>query len=424
MTVDVSAPQQSGPWTPRVALSLAVLAAAAFVYVTAEIMPVGALPAIAADLNVSEAMVGTLLASYALVAALATVPLVRLTATWPRRRTLIFTLVSLTVSQLISALAPTFAVLVLGRVLCALTHGLMWSVIAPIGARLVPATHAARATMAVYVGTGLALVVGSPLTAVLSELWGWRLAVIAITGAAAAVLVAARLTLPLMAAPSPDAAAAAGGIWHHHNRKLVTMCVLTLVGVTGHFISYTFIVVIIRDIVGVSGPNLAWLLAAYGIAGLTAMGLLARPGDRNPKSAIAGCLAGLALVFAVLAGLGLAGLSTAPVVLIGVVAVVLWGATATAIPPMLQSAAMRHSPEDPDGASGLYVAAFQIGIMAGSLIGGLLFERTGEAVMLAASALLVAGALTCVLLTRDLFAVADGTVDVTGYVTGDVTSKE
>jgi predicted MFS family arabinose efflux permease len=420
MTVDVSAPQQSGPWTPRVALSLAVLAAAAFVYVTAEIMPVGALPAIAADLNVSEAMVGTLLASYALVAALATVPLVRLTASWPRRRTLIFTLVSLTVSQLISALAPTFAVLVLGRVLCALTHGLMWSVIAPIGARLVPATHAARATMAVYVGTGLALVVGSPLTAVLSELWGWRLAVIAITGAAAAVLVAARLTLPLMAAPSPDAAAAAGGIWHHHNRKLVTMCVLTLVGVTGHFISYTFIVVIIRDIVGVSGPNLAWLLAAYGIAGLTAMGLLARPGDRNPKSAVAGCLAGLALVFAVLAGLGLAGLSTAPVVLIGVVAVVLWGATATAIPPMLQSAAMRHSPEDPDGASGLYVAAFQIGIMAGSLIGGLLFERTGEAVMLAASALLVAGALTCVLLTRDLFAVAD----VTGDVTGDVTSKE
>jgi predicted MFS family arabinose efflux permease len=77
MTVDVSAPQQSGPWTPRVALSLAVLAAAAFVYVTAEIMPVGALPAIAADLGVSEAMVGTLLASYALVAAVATVPLVR-----------------------------------------------------------------------------------------------------------------------------------------------------------------------------------------------------------------------------------------------------------------------------------------------------------------------------------------------------------
>lgn len=205
MTVDVSSPPRSpGPWTPRVALALAVLAAAAFVYVTAEIMPVGALPAIAADLDVSEAVVGTLLASYALVAALATVPLVRLTASWPRRRTLLFTLVCLTVSQLISALAPSFAVLALGRVVCALTHGLMWSVIAPIGARLVPATHAARATMAVYVGTGLALVVGSPLTAALSQLWGWRLAVAAITGAALAVLVAARLTLPEMLVPAGD----------------------------------------------------------------------------------------------------------------------------------------------------------------------------------------------------------------------------
>jgi predicted MFS family arabinose efflux permease len=404
MTLDVSAPPRSGPWTPRVALALAVLAAAAFVYVTAEIMPVGALPAIAADLGVSEAMVGTLLASYALVAAVATVPLVRFTSNWPRRRTLLFTLAALTVSQLISACAPTFAVLAMGRVLCALTHGLMWSVVAPIGARLVPATHAARATMAVYVGTGLALVVGSPLTAALSELWGWRLAVGAITVAAAAVLVAARLTLPLMASSAGDDSAAPERVWHHRNRRLLTMCVLTLVGVTGHFISYTFIVVIIRDVVGVGGPNLAWLLAVYGIAGLSAMALLARPGDRRPKAAIAGCLAGLTLVFAVLAGLALNGRITTTSLLVGVVAVVGWGATATAVPPMLQSAAMRHCPDDPDGASGLYVAAFQVGIMAGSLIGGLLFERAGEAVMLAASAVLVAGALGCVLVMRNLFA--------------------
>lgn len=403
MTADVSAPPRSGPWTPRVALALSVLAAAAFVYVTAEIMPVGALPAIAADLRVSEAVVGTLLASYALVAAIATVPLVRWTAAWPRRRTLMFTLVLLTVSQLISALAPTFAVLALGRVLCAMTHGLMWSVIAPIGIRLVPATHAARATMAVYVGTGLALVVGSPLTAALSELWGWRLAVAAITVASVVVLIAARLTLPQMAT-GQTVGEQRRRVGKHRNHRLLVMCGLTLVGVTGHFISYTFIVVIIRDVVGLTGTNLAWLLAAYGVAGLAAMGLLARPGDRHPKAAIGGCLAGLSLVFALLAALGIGGGATPATMLTGVVAVVAWGATATAMPPMLQSAAMRHSPDDPDGASGLYVAAFQVGIMAGSLIGGFLFEHAGEPAMLAASAVLVAAALAGVLLGRNLFA--------------------
>ncbi|HOB48715.1 MAG TPA: MFS transporter [Mycobacterium sp.] len=405
MTAGTAAAPPTGPWTPRVGLSLCVLAAAAFIYVTAEIMPVGALPAIAADLDVSVAVVGTLLASYALVAAVATVPLVRWTAFWPRRRTLLFTLICLTVSQVISALAPTFAVLALGRVLCALTHGLMWSVIAPIGVRLVPPTHAARATMAVYVGTALALVVGSPLTAAMSGLWGWRAAVALIAGAAAAVTLAARLVLPSMA-PPVDAGSATGPRrpWHQQNRRLLMMCLLTLVGVTGHFISYTFIVVIIGDIVGVTGPGLAWLLAGYGVAGLMAMALLARPGDRHPRRAVVGCLAVLTLVLAVLAGLGFVGGATAALVGLGGAAIIGWGATATAVPPMLQSTAMRHSPTDPDGASGLYVAAFQVGIMAGSLIGGVLYEHAGEPVMLATSAAFIAAVLVAVLAGPNLFA--------------------
>ncbi len=398
-----SVPNRTGPWTPRVAAALAVLAAAAFIYVTAEIMPVGALPSIARDLNVSEAVVGTLLASYALVAAAATMPLVRWTATWPRRRTLLCTLVCLSVSQLISALAPTFAVLAVGRVLCALTHGLMWSVIAPIGARLVPPSHAGRATMAVYVGTGLALVVGSPLTAAMSELWGWRLAVGAITVASVVVLGAARMTLPVM--PMTDAADGGRAGEHHRNRPLVMLSVLTLVGVTAHFISYTFIVVIIRDVVGVHGAHQAWLLAAYGVAGLTGMAVLAKPGDRRPKTAVVGCLAGSSAAFAVLAVLGVIGWHTVAVALLGAAAIVLWGATANAMPPMLQAAAMRHSPRDPDGASGLYVAAFQVGIMAGSLSGGLLYQRAGVAAMLTASGVLMLTALGCVAVSRGLFAV-------------------
>ena len=405
--VDVCAPTRPGPWTPRVILALAVLAAAAFVYVTAEIMPIGALPAIAADLDVSEASVGRLLAGYALVAAVATVPLVRWTAAWPRRTTLLFTLLSLVISQLISALAPTFTVLALGRGLCALTHGLMWAVIAPIGVRLVPPAYAGRATTAVFAGTGLALVVGSPLTAMMSQVWGWREAVAAITAAALAVAVAARFALPLMSVATPAAR------WpgrRRHSRGLSTLSLLTFVGVTAHFISYTFIVVIIRDIVGIGGVNLAWLLAAYGVSGLTAMGLLARLGDRRPKAAILGSLAGLCLALTVLARLGVGGSHSTATLLIGVVAVVVWGATATAMAPLLQSAAMRHSPDDPDGASALYVAAFQVGIMTGSVLGGTLFEFAGLTVMLATSALLIAVIAVCVAAGRDLLVGTPGGV--------------
>ncbi|OBA73147.1 MFS transporter [Mycobacterium sp. 1554424.7] len=388
-------------WTPRVAAQLAVLAAAAFTYVTAEILPVGALSAIARNLQVSVVWVGTLLTWYALVAALSTFPLVRWTAHWPRRRALVVSLVCLTASQLISALAPNFAVLAAGRVLCALTHGLLWSVIAPIATRLVPPSHAGRATMAIYVGTSLALVIGSPLTAALSLMWGWRLAAVCVTVAAAAVTVASRLLLPEMVLSADQLKCVGPRARHHRNRALIVVSLITMVGVTGHFVSYTYIVVIIREIVGVRGPNLAWVLAAYGAAGVLAVGLVARPLDRRPKGAVLLCMAGLTAAFVVLTALAFGGNRTMTTLLVGIGAIVLWGAMATAVSPMLQSAAMRNGADDPDGASGLYVTAFQVGIMAGSLAGGLLYERS-VALMLTASAGLMGAALAGMAANRQM----------------------
>ena len=392
-------------WTPRVAAQLAVLAAAAFTYVTAEILPVGALSAIARNLQVSVVVVGTLLSWYALVAALTTFPLVRWTAHWPRRRALVFSLVCLTVSQLISALAPNFAVLAVGRVLCAVTHGLLWSVIAPIATRLVPPSHAGRATMSIYVGTSLALVIGSPLTAAMSLMWGWRLAAVCVTVAAALVTLAAWLLLPAMVLSADQLKCVGPRARHHRNRALIVVSLITMVGVTGHFVSYTYIVVIIRDVVGVRGPNLAWVLAAYGAAGVIAVGLVARSLDRRPKSAVILCMVGLTAAFVVLTALAFSRAPAVATALIGTGAIVLWGAMATAVSPMMQAAAMRNGADDPDGASALYVTAFQVGIMAGSLAGGLLYERS-VALMLTASAGLMGAALAGVAANRKMLDVA------------------
>jgi predicted MFS family arabinose efflux permease len=403
MTAEIKAGART--WTPRIAAQLAVLAAAAFTYVTAELLPVGALPAIARDLHVSLFAVGTLLTWYAFVAALTTFPLVRWTAHWPRRRALMLSLTCLTASQVISALAPNFAVLAAGRVLCAITHGLLWAVIAPIATRLVPPSHAGRATMSIYVGTSLALVVGSPLTAALSLMWGWRLAVVCVTAAAAAVTLAARPMLPEMALTEDQLAYVGPRSRHHRNPRLILVSVLAMIAVTGHFVSYTFIVEIIRNVLGVRGPNLAFVLAAYGLAGLLSLPLVARPLDRRPKSAVILCMTGLTAAFVVLTGQAFGGRAGVATALIGTAAIVLWGAMATAVSPMMQSAAMRNGADDPDGASGLYVTAFQVGIMAGSLVGGLLYERS-VTMMLTASAALMAVALAGIAANRRMLDVA------------------
>jgi predicted MFS family arabinose efflux permease len=69
---------------------------------------------------------------------------------------------------------------------------------------------------------------------------------------------------------------------------------------------------------------------------------------------------------------------------------------------MLQSAAMRAGADDPDGASGLYMAAFQVGIMAGSFVGGLFYEH-GMLMMLAASAVLIGLGAAGMTIERQLF---------------------
>jgi predicted MFS family arabinose efflux permease len=397
---------RGGPWTPRIAVQLAVLAAAAFIYVTAEILPVGALPAIARDLHVSVPMVGTLLGWYALVAAVTTIPLVRWTAHWPRRKALLLSLGCLTVSQLISALAPNFVVLAGGRALSAITHGLILSVIAPIATRLVPASHSGRATTTIYAGISLAVVVGSPATAAMSLLWGWRLAVVSVTVVAAVVTVAAWAVLPVLALSDDQLAGVGSGARHHRNRRLVIVSLLTMFAVTGHYISYTFIVVIIRDVVGVRGPALAWVLATYGVAGLLAMPLVARPSDHRPRAAVISCAAALYVTLLVLTFLAFRGSSAVASTVIGIGAIALWGGTANAVSPMLQAAAMRAGADDPDGASALYMAAFQIGIMAGSFAGGLFYEHSLLS-MLAASAVLIGASAAGMAAERQLFDVPD-----------------
>jgi predicted MFS family arabinose efflux permease len=392
----------SGPWTARIAVQLAVLAAAAFTYVTAELLPVGALPAIARDLHVSIPMVGTLLAWYALVAAVTTIPLVRWTAQWPRRRALLLSLACLTASQLISALAPNFVVLACGRALSAVTHGLILSVIAPIATRLVPASHSGRATTSIYVGISLAVVVGSPATAAISLEWNWRVAVAAVTAVAALVTVAAWLVLPVMALTEGQRAVVGRSAHHHRNRRLVIVSLLTMIAVTGHYMSYTFFAVIVRDVVGVRGPDIAWLLATYGIAGLLAIPLVARPMDHRPRAATISCMIALWMTFVVLTALALHRLPPTATALIGIIAIALWGGTANAVSPMLQSAAMRAGADDPDGASGLYMAAFQVGIMAGSFAGGLFYEH-GMLMMLAASAALIGLGAVGMIAERQLF---------------------
>jgi predicted MFS family arabinose efflux permease len=315
------------------------------------------------------------------------------------------------------AAAPDYAVVLGARVLCALAHGVFWSMLAPIAARLAPSGQAGRATALVFVGNSLALVAGVPLGTALGHAFGWRTAMAALGVVAVVSTVALRRALPeLPVAPTqvsgpltvgPLAAGPAGrsGVRAGlasvpaalRSGPLLAVCVVTMVVVTGHFAAYTYITALVRRDAGLSGLGLSAVLFGYGAAGIGGIVLAGRITDRWPRRSTAACVAGLVVALAALATV--AHGSTAGTV----AAVVVWGAGFTALPVALQAAVLRVAPRSADTASALYVVAFQIGIGGGALAGSLLVNAGLLALLPLVALVMVAAGLLILLTARRAF---------------------
>jgi predicted MFS family arabinose efflux permease len=379
---------------------LLALATAAFVYVTAETLPIGLLPQLAAGLHVQAGAVGLLVTIYAGVAGLTAVPLTAWTAPRPRRQLVVGAVALLALSQFAIALAPSYAVVVAARITCAFAHGVFWSVLAPVAARLVAPGRAGRATAVVFIGNSLALVLGIPLATALGDLVGWRAATAVVGAAALMSVVALRTALPALTSD-----AVAGNLRAQmaaipaalRSRSLFAVCAVTVVVVTGHFTAYTYVAPLVNRDAGATGLALSAVLLAYGIAGVGGLGVTGWATDRRPRLAAAACATTVAVALAVLStvGYGSAALTVA--------AIMLWGAAFTAIPVCLQVAVLRVAPHSTATASALYVVAFQIGIGGGALAGSILVNAGHLAELPVAGMALAAVGTIVVLAARHAF---------------------
>ncbi|WP_284580885.1 MFS transporter [Streptomyces sp. 2P-4] len=387
------------------AARLAVLAAATFVYVTFEVFPVGLIRDIARDLDVSEGRVGLLISGYAVVAAVVTVPAVALASRMSRGTALAASLVVLFAAEVLAAASTGFAMMAVSRVAAALTHGVLWSLVAPAAAAMVPRGQVGSATAAVFGGASLAAIVGSPGTTLVGGLIGWRATALLLAAATAAVtcaLVWAVRPGAAAAVPEDTARAAAGGDargqvdWP----AVLRLCGTAVVLVTAHFLSYTYFAVIVADAAGGGAGPVTALLAAFGVAGAVGTYLIGRHGDRAPQRAAAVTMA------AFTAGVALLALAFAPVppaarLAAAAVAVAVWGGAFAAAGPVFQTGVMRLAAGDADRASSVYVTGFQVGIAGGSALGAALLGGP-TALLPAVSAVLAAAVLAVVLLRRPI----------------------
>lgn len=270
-------------WDARLRLRLAVLGLVLFVYLTVEMFPVGALPELSTGLGVEESRAGLLLSGYAVAAGVTTVPVVVLLSSLDRRTVLSAAMLVLAGSQVGLAVAPTFEVAMAARAITAVAHGYVWAMVPVVATSLAPEGSRGRATATVFVGSTAGLVVGSPLSAAMSQTVGWRVAAVTMGAVAAVAAVMVLLTLPAL--PGRPHGRASGRVvgGREWARPVAVVCVVTMALAAAHYVSYTFLAVLVGS-VGIDGTPYALLLAAYGVAGLVGVHLVGRHVDATPRA--------------------------------------------------------------------------------------------------------------------------------------------
>lgn len=384
-------PTSALPWKPLIALASAV-----FLSITIEMIPMGLLPEMSADLGVGEPLVGLLVSVFAFAVVVTSAPLTALTRRMPRRTLLTAVLVLLGLTSIASALVPEYWMLVAVRVLGGVAHGVFWALVGAYPARLVAHGQLGRAVSTVLGGGTIALIAGVPTSTALGQALGWRpvFALVGVLTLAGALVVRAVLptdaAAPAATRPATGSTAAirvseAGGM-----AAVLAVCVVTAVVMIGQYAALTYVAPILTDVVGAAPEAVAPLLFASGLAGAAGLVVAGSPIARNSVRALVVAMTAIAIALVVMA--------VEPGLWPAVIAYTAWGFAFGAVPPLLQTRLLQAAPpERRDAASALYTTAFNIGIGGGALLGGLLFGAFGVgAVPLAYAVMLVAASVIVV----------------------------
>lgn len=355
-------------------LALLALTLSAFAIGTTEFVIVGLIPTVAADLGVGLPSAGLLVSLYALGVAVGAPVLTALTGKVPRKTLLLSLMALFTVGNLMAWRAPGYESLVLARVLTGLAHGVFFSIGSTIATSLVPKEKAASAIAIMFTGLTVALVTGVPLGTFIGQHFGWRATFLAVSALGVIAMIGSAVFVPNRLRHTPPASLAQQARVLAEPRLLLVYA-KTAIGYGGTFIPFTFLAPILQDISGFAPSSVAWVMLVYGVS--VAVGNLwgGKLADRM------GPIRALQIIFALLAAVLMLLNFTAPHPWLAVGTVLLWGAVAFGNVPGLQvyvvQQAERVAPQAVDVASGLNIAAFNLGIAGAAWAGGLIVTHLG-----------------------------------------------
>lgn len=359
--VDASSAKASEPahdraasWAPIAALSFGIAT-----LVGSEFLPASVLPTMAADLGVSEGLAGLAVAATAVAGAVTAPSIAVLLPRTDRRTVLVGLLVAATLANLTVAVAPSFAVLLAGRLLLGVAIAGYWSFAFGAGTSARPGMDHVVST-ALAAGVSVATVIGVPVASLIGDAIGWRAVFLGAAGVTALSVLAVAARLPSVPAhPSAGLTMLRRAV---ANRRLMAGIACVVLVAFGNFAAYPYIRVAIDE---VAPHATSWLLLAWGIGGLVG-NLVAGALSGRLRLAVAGA--------PVLLGGGLVLTAVAPAAPLLAVGIVVWGLAFNMVPVATQLWVTRVDPPHAESAIVLQVTAFQVAITLGSAVGGVIVD--------------------------------------------------
>lgn len=308
-----------------------------------------------------------LVSIYALGVAIGAPVLTALTGRLPRKQLLVALMVLFTAGNLLAWQAPGYMTLIVARLLTGLAHGVFFSIGSTIATSLVPKEKAASAIAIMFGGLTVALVTGVPLGTFIGQHFGWRETFLAVSLLGVIALMSSQLLIPANI-PGRAAASIRDQVKVLTHPRLLLIYAVTALGYGGVFTAFTFLAPMMQDLAGFSPAAVSWILLGYGVS--VAIGNIwgGKLADKH------GAVPALKFIFAVLFVLLMVFQVTASTQYAALATILVMGVFAFGNVPGLQvyvvQKAEQFTPNAVDVASGLNIAAFNIGIALGSVIGG------------------------------------------------------
>ncbi|AKP03131.1 MFS transporter [Companilactobacillus pabuli] len=342
------------------------LAISAFAIGSTEFISVGIMPLLTKTFGISLAQGGLTVSIYATGIMFGAPILALLTNRWDRKKLLIGIMISFIIGNTLAAIAPSFAILLVGRVIAALSHGIFMTIASLIAADVVAPNKRASAIAVMFTGLTVATITGVPIGTFIGNTLGWRLSFFFLVALGLVGLITNIILVPNeLPLPKPTSVK---GIWKILKQpQLLLILLITALGYGATFPVYTYLTTILNKNMNWSQNAIVVILIFYGVAVAIGNTLGGKWANKRPLPALLKMFVGLGVALVVMRFF-------INLHFLGLLAVMLLGLFAFMNVPGLQlyivQLAEKYTPNEVPLASALNISAFNVGITLGSTIGG------------------------------------------------------